>query len=80
MTPEQVKTLLLVLGVVFSSLAVLVGGLLTIEYRTLRNKVPDDHITAVIRLAIQKQPGPFLILAVLLALAVGFLGGHLAWW
>jgi hypothetical protein len=80
MTPAQVSTLLLVLAVVFFSLAVLVAGLLMIEYRKLRNSIPDDHITPVIRLAVSLQPGVFLILGTLLALAVGFLGGHLTWW
>lgn len=47
-----------------------------IEVKTLRDSIPDNHITAVVRAAVKKQPGPFI----LLAFDLGFLCGHLFWW
>lgn len=46
-----------------------------LEYKTLVNSTPDDHITAVVRRAVKAQPGPFL----LFMFALGFLCGHLFW-
>jgi hypothetical protein len=62
----------LLLGVSFFALALFWGW---IEYRTLTDKVPGNHITATIRRAHKAQPGPFL----LLFFAIGFLCGHLFW-
>lgn len=56
---------------------VTIGALwLILEWRTLKDEVPDNHITAVVRRAVKAQPGPFI----LFAFALGFLAGHLAWW
>ena len=46
-----------------------------VEWRTLTDSVEGNHITAVVRRAVAAQPGPFI----LLALAFGFLLGHLLW-
>lgn len=48
---------------------------LFLEVRTLKDDVPDNHITAVVRRAFRSQPGPF----VLFFFALGFLCGHLFW-
>lgn len=58
------------------SLFVLASVWSWLEWRTLTDNVPDNHITATVRRAIKAQPGPFI----LLAFALGFLAGHLAWW
>jgi hypothetical protein len=62
--------------------AILIGSLLVIgalwlavEWKTLADDVPGNHITAVVRRAVAAQPGPFI----LFALALGFLFGHLFW-
>ena len=55
---------------------VVIGTLwLILEWRTLKDEVPDNHITAVVRKAVKAQPGPFI----LFAFAVGYLAGHLFW-
>lgn len=46
-----------------------------LEYKTLSNETPGDHITAVVRRAFKAQPGPFL----LFAFNLGFLFGHFFW-
>ena len=46
-----------------------------LEYKTLSDDIPNNHITAVVRAAVKAQPGPF----VLLMFAIGFLCGHLFW-
>lgn len=46
-----------------------------LEYKTLSNDKPGDHITAVVRRAVKAQPGPFM----LFFFALGFLCGHLLW-
>lgn len=46
-----------------------------LEYKTLSDSTPNNHITAVVRGAVKAQPGPFL----LLMFALGFLFGHLFW-
>lgn len=61
-------TLLLVVA----ATAVWVVALLVIEYKTLRDDVPGNHITAVLRGAVRKLPWPFI----LLALVSGFMMGH----
>lgn len=48
---------------------------LWLEVKTLRDDIPDNHITAVVRRAVRAQPGPFI----LFAFALGFLFGHLFW-
>lgn len=58
------------------SLLALALGWGVLEWRTLSDGIPGNHITAVVRRAIKAQPGPFI----LLAFALGFLAGHLAWW
>jgi hypothetical protein len=49
---------------------------LVLEVLTLADSTPDNHITAVVRAAVKRQPGPFI----LLMFALGFLCGHLFWW
>lgn len=61
-------TLLLVVG----GGIVYVAWLLFIEYRTLKDDVPDNHITAVMRSAVKKEPWVFIGLA----LVSGLLCGH----
>ncbi len=63
-------------AILVGSLLLLFGAWAVLEVVTLRNKVQDDHITAVVRAAIKAQPGPFIWLA----FTLGFLVGHLAWW
>lgn len=46
-----------------------------LEWRTLSDNTPSNHITAVIRKAVQAQPGPFILFFFIL----GFLCGHLVW-
>jgi hypothetical protein len=48
---------------------------LVLEWRTLADDIPGNHITAVVRRAVKSQPGPFL----LFMFALGFLCGHLFW-
>lgn len=60
---------------VVSSLALAVVWIV-LEVVTLRNDVPGDHITAVVRRAVRAQPGPFIWLA----FTLGYLAGHLTWW
>lgn len=62
--------------------AILVGSLvllgiawLTTEIKALRDTIPDNHITAVVRKAVKDEPGPFIAFAWI----VGFLCGHLFW-
>lgn len=61
-----------VLGLTLFSIA-LVWGIL--EYRTLRDKVPDNHITAVIRHAFREEPGVFILFTG----AFSYWMGHLFW-
>lgn len=63
-------------AVLVSSSLLLAVVWLVVEIITLRNSKPDDHITAVVREAVKKQPGPFIWLA----FTLGFLSGHLFWW
>jgi len=49
-----------------------VVGLLLLERKTLKDGVPANHITAVLRAAVKKYPWPWI----LLALVSGFLMGH----
>lgn len=58
-------------------LSILVWALVwgALEAKTLADKIPNNHITAVVRAAVKAQPGPF----VLLFFALGFLCGHLFW-
>lgn len=69
MSPETVGMVLVV------SLVVLAVLWLLIERKTLRDDIPGNHITAVVRAAVRKQPGPFI----LFAFGLGFLFGHLFW-
>jgi len=62
-------------AILIISLAVVTVVWLVLEWRTLSDDIPGNHITAVIRRAVKKQPGPFI----LFAFAVGFLAGHLFW-
>lgn len=48
----------------------------TLEAKTLADKIPNNHITAVVRAAFKAQPGPFF----LLGYALGFFSGHFFWW
>lgn len=62
-------------AVIFLTFLGAAGVLGALEWRTLTDARPDNHITAVVRRAVRKQPGPF----VLLAFALGYLAGHLFW-
>jgi hypothetical protein len=57
------------------SLVALAAGWLILEWRTLKDDIPGNHITAVVRRAVEAQPGPFI----LFAFSLGFLFGHLFW-
>lgn len=46
-----------------------------LEWRTLSDATPGNHITAVVRKAVTAQPGPFILFFFML----GFLCGHLFW-
>ena len=58
-----------------ASFLVFVTVWILIEVKTLKDTIPENHITAVIRRAVKKQPGPFM----LFMLGLGFLFGHLFW-
>lgn len=62
-------------AILIISLAVVTIVWLVLEWRTLADDIPGNHITAVVRRAVKKQPGPFM----LLFFALGFLCGHLFW-
>jgi len=57
------------------SFAALAIGWLVLEWKTLKDDVEENHITAVVRRAVKAQPGPFI----LFGFAFGFLCGHLFW-
>lgn len=57
------------------SLAALGVGWLVLEWRTLKDDIEGNHITAVVRRAVKAQPGPFILFGI----ALGFLLGHLFW-
>lgn len=57
------------------TLAGLAVGWLLLEWRTLKDDIPGNHITAVVRKAVKAQPGPFM----LFFFALGYLCGHLFW-
>ena len=81
MNPEQLKTLAYVGAAIFVPAFVTIVWLLVIEYRTLRDKIPGNHITAVIRALMNEESarGPVIALIVLTASAFWFIAGHL-WW
>lgn len=62
-------------AILVGSLVILAGGWLFLEYKTLKDDVEGNHITAVVRRAVKAQPGPFI----LFGFAMGFLCGHLFW-
>jgi hypothetical protein len=62
-------------AILVSTLVIWAAVWLFVEYRTLKDNIPNNHITAVVRAAFKKEPGPFF----LFALALGFLLGHLFW-
>ena len=62
-------------AILILSLVVIAAMWLVLEWRTLTDETPDNHITAVVRAAVKKQPGPFI----LFAFALGFVAGHLVW-
>lgn len=57
------------------TLAALAIVWLFIERKTLKDDIPGNHITVVVRAAVKAQPGPFI----LFAFGLGFLFGHLFW-
>lgn len=57
------------------SLLLLTGTWLILEYKTLNDDVPDNHITATVRRAIKNEPGVFAWFM----FSLGFLLGHLLW-
>jgi len=61
--------------VLVGTLTILAVIWLLLEWRTLSDKVEGNHITAVVRQAVKKQPGPFI----LFFFALGYLCGHLLW-
>ncbi len=61
-----------VLLLVIGATVLWVAMLLTIEFKTLRDDVPNNHITAVLRGAVKRLPWPFI----LLALVSGTMMGH----
>jgi len=69
MSPGTVGLILL------GTLVALAALWLWLERKTLKDDVPGNHITAVVRAAVKAQPGPFI----LFAFALGFLFGHLFW-
>jgi len=62
-------------AILIVSLLVIAAIWLIVEWRTLKDEIPDNHITAVVRKAMKAQPGPFM----LFFFALGFLCGHLFW-
>ena len=62
-------------AILLVSLLVLAAVWLSLEIVRLRDDVPNNHITAVVRWAVAKQPGPFI----LFGFVVGFISGHLFW-
>ena len=62
-------------AILIVSLLVVAAIWLGLEWKTLKDDIPDNHITAVVRKAMKAQPGPFL----LFFFALGFLCGHLFW-
>lgn len=61
--------------VLVASLLLLTGTWLVLEYVTLRDEIPDNHITATVRKAVRQQPGVFAWFM----FTLGFLMGHLLW-
>lgn len=62
-------------AILLVSLLVVAAVWLVLETVRLRDDVPNNHITAVVRWAVAKQPGPFI----LASFVVGFILGHLTW-
>jgi len=60
------------LGIIIGLTVLWAAALLVVEYKTLRDDVPNNHITAVLGATVKKLPWPWL----LLALVSGFLMGH----
>jgi hypothetical protein len=79
MSQEQIATLLYVIAIVGGALSVVAVALLWKEYKTLRNEIEGDHITASVRAAFKAQPGAFLIVILTLSILLAYLGGHLLW-
>ena len=83
MTPAQESTVLWVAGVIF--LAPILAGavMLWVELRTLKDGTPENHITAAMRAAFWRAPGPvmltLLIWASFVALIIGVILGHIFW-
>jgi hypothetical protein len=62
-------------AILLGSLAIIAALWLAVEWKTLKDDIPNNHITAVVRSAVKAQSGPFL----LFMFALGFLCGHLFW-
>lgn len=60
------------LGLLIALTALYVVALLGLEWKTLADRVPDNHITAVVRAAWKSQPWVFLLLGMIAA----YFGGH----
>lgn len=78
-----VKTLGLILFVVFGLPIVGLVVLGVLEWRTLADDTPGNHITATLRRAFKAQPGAVMLaslawIAFLVAIAAG-IGGHVFW-
>lgn len=57
------------------SLLLLAGIWAVLEWKTLTDNIPYNHITAVIRTAYYAEPGPFMLLSFI----AGFFFGHFVW-
>lgn len=62
---------------ILATLAVAAVVLLIVEFRTLADTIPDNHITATVRRAMN-QPGTRGAI-ILFLLALAYLAGHLFW-
>lgn len=78
MTAGQKKTAVLLLAGV-GLIALMFGGYIVWEAHTLANDIADDHITAVIQIAWEKEPGAILFVSCLVTAVVCILASHWFW-
>jgi hypothetical protein len=62
-------------AILLATVAVTAVTWIVLEIVRLRDDVPNNHITSVVRWAVAKQPGPFI----LFSFVVGYILGHLTW-
>jgi len=67
--------------VIFAAVTLLGLPLLWLAWEiwTLSDSVPANHITAALRMAFERQPGVFVLLAGWYAFACGAIAGHVFW-